>query len=75
MNRRPVASSNIASIGWEEAEQGSSLGTLEVAFKSGHMYQYANVPQSTYQAFLGASSIGKAFRSMIMDRYEETRVD
>jgi len=75
MNRRPVSSSNIASIGWEPAQQDASEGTLEVAFKSGHIYQYANVPESTYSAFLGASSVGKSFRSMIMDRYEETRVD
>ena len=74
MNRRPVSSSNIASIGWEESEEGSSDGTLEVAYRSGHIYQYADVPESTYRALLGASSVGKSVNSMIVGRYTEQRV-
>ena len=75
MNRRPVSSSNIASIGWQESEEGSGEGTLEVAFRSGHLYAYQGVPQSTYQQLLGATSVGKTFRAIIMDRYDQTRVE
>jgi KTSC domain-containing protein len=74
MNRRPVSSANILSVGWQESEEGSSGGTLEVAFRSGHIYSYANVPESTYQQLLGASSVGKTFNATIKDRYEEQRV-
>jgi hypothetical protein len=75
VNRRPVSSTNIASIGWEASEDDPSDGTLEVAFKSGHIYQYANVSEATYQALLGASSVGKSMNSMIIGRYTEQRVD
>jgi hypothetical protein len=74
MNRRPVSSANILSVGWQESEEGSSGGTLEVAFRSGHIYRYTDVPESTYQSLLGASSVGKTFRAIIMDRYDQTRV-
>jgi KTSC domain len=75
VNRRPVSSANIASIGWQESEEGASSGTLEVAFRSGHIYRYADVPESQYMALLGASSVGKSFNATIKDHYEEERVE
>lgn len=73
MNRRPVQSSNVSSVGWE-ADGDTGVGTLEVAFKSGHVYRYAEVPQSVYLDFLGASSIGRYFQTEINGRYEHSRV-
>jgi KTSC domain-containing protein len=66
MNRRPVTSTNVASIGWDDE-------TLEVEFTSGHIYLYHDVPESEYQALLGASSIGKHLAS-IRDKYQSTRL-
>lgn len=74
MNRRPVQSSNISGIGWEPSGENSPTGTLEVAFKSGHVYEYADVPEQEYLAFLGASSIGKYFAANIQGKFEHTRL-
>jgi hypothetical protein len=74
VNRRPVVSTRISSIGWEESEEGSGSGTMEVEFRSGHIYRYAAVPVNEYQAFLGASSPGRYLESNIIDRYEHTKV-
>lgn len=62
MQRTPVRSSNIASIGWEN-------GTLEVAFHDGGVYQYSGIPESVYRAFLNAYSKGSYFHQHIKDRY------
>jgi hypothetical protein len=67
MNRRPVTSSNVASIGWEN-------DVLEVEFHSGHIYRYHDVPQGEYQALLGASSVGKMFNSAIAGQFREEKV-
>lgn len=57
MNRRPVSSSRISSVGWEN-------DTLEVEFKNGKIYQYFNVSQSEYQNFLNSASLGSALSSL-----------
>ncbi len=53
MNRTPVSSSNIASIGYDEERL-----ILEVEFLNGSIYQYFGVPQSLYQGLMRASSHG-----------------
>jgi hypothetical protein len=72
VNRRPVRSSNIASMGWEEDGQGE--GTMAVEFRSGHLYVYHGVPESLYLEALGASSVGAFIASSVVDRYEHSRV-
>ena len=42
MNRKPVRSSNISSIGYD-----SESKTLEIEFHSGGVYQYFNVPEKS----------------------------
>ena len=44
MNRSPVSSINVASVGYD----GSTL-TLEVEFLSGSVYQYFDVPNAVYR--------------------------
>jgi hypothetical protein len=66
MQRRPVSSSNVASMGWDDE-------TLEVEFVSGHIYQYHEVPESVYSNLLGAESIGKSLHE-IKGRYQSTRL-
>jgi len=53
MNRLPITSSNIKSIGYD-----NQLSILEVEFISGDVYQYYDVPEHLYQEFMHASSLG-----------------
>ncbi|UPK82725.1 KTSC domain-containing protein [Proteus vulgaris] len=56
MNRVPVSSSNLHSVGYDQATQ-----TLEIAFHSGGVYQYLNVPPKIHQDLMNASSKGQYF--------------
>ncbi len=70
MDRDIVDSSMIASIGYEQ-----SSGTLEVEFRSsGQVWQYYDVPESTYNEVRAAGSVGKAFNAMIKSQFRESRV-
>jgi hypothetical protein len=69
MRRDPVASSNIISIGYDAESE-----TLEVEFQNGVIYQYYNVPQSIYDAFIGAPSKGQFLAYQIRDRFPFSRV-
>ena len=60
MDRIPVVSSNLASIGYED-------GILEIEFKTHSVYQYRNVPPSVYEALMSAPSHGKYFSAHIRD--------
>ena len=53
MQRQPVSSSRISSVGWED-------DVMEVGFPDGAVYQYYNVSQSEYEAFLNSPSLGSA---------------
>jgi hypothetical protein len=70
MNRIPVKSSNVRSVGWAPGEQ-EGIGTLEVEFMGGQVYIYADVPESEYQALLGATSVGKHLNARIIGQYDE----
>jgi len=69
MNREPVASSNIAAIGYDEASQ-----TLEVEFTSGALYQYYNVTQALFEQLMQASSKGQFLAYQIKNSYPYSRV-
>jgi KTSC domain len=65
MERQAVSSSNIASIGYEEASE-----TLEVEFsKNGRVYQYLNVPSFMFERLMQANSVGTFFNAEIKDAY------
>lgn len=68
MQRKPVVSSTIESVGYDEHTL-----ILEVAFKSGRVYQYQAVPPIQYKTLMSSYSVGKAFAANIRDRfaYEE----
>lgn len=63
----PVSSSNLASVGYEE-------GVLEVAFKSGSVYQYSGVPEFVYKALMSAPSHGKYFAAYIRNNYSYRQI-
>ena len=64
MNRKPVRSSNICSIGYDSKSQ-----TLEREFHSGRVYQYFNVPEIIYITLMSATSHGSYFNHKIKDKY------
>lgn len=69
MNRVPVSSSNLSSVGYEEPAQ-----VLEIEFNGGAVYQYFNVPQRIHQELMNASSHGKYFHRHIKDNYSYDQI-
>lgn len=69
MNRQPVSSSNIASIGYDANSQ-----TLEIEFLNGGVYQYFDVPQHVYEELMGPGSKGKYLAVNIKGYYRYSRV-
>lgn len=69
MERYSVASSNIASIGYDEASE-----TLEVEFLNGTIYQYYNVPSSMYNQLMQEGSKGRFLSMYIKNAYPYSRV-
>ncbi|WP_312253169.1 KTSC domain-containing protein [Stenotrophomonas sp.] len=68
MNREPVASSNIAAIGYDEPSQ-----TLEVEFTGGAIYQYYNVPLPIFEQLMQSSSKGQFLAHQIKNSYAYSR--
>ena len=54
MERTPVDSRGVVSVGYDEAER-----ILEVEFAGGGVYQYFDVDRWQYEALLQADSIGR----------------
>lgn len=69
MKRQSVSSSNITSVGYD-----SESHTLEIEFHSGGVYQYFDVPQSTYDELMHASSHGSYFYRYIKDQYRWVKI-
>lgn len=57
MQRHAVSSSRISSVGWEN-------NVMEVGFPDGAVYQYYNVSQTEYNAFLNSPSLGSALSKL-----------
>lgn len=66
----PVNSSNIDSIGYDDP-----TNRLWVLFRSGKLYQYADVPSKVYHQLMAAESHGVFFNEHIRTHYEFTPVD
>lgn len=69
MDRAPVSSTNILSIGYDETAE-----TVEVEFMNGTLYQYYNVGQSLYDQFREATSKGQFLNAFIRNAYPYSRV-
>jgi len=69
MDRQPVKSPNIASIGYDP-----STSTLEVEFNSGNIYQYSNVPEMIFHSLINSESVGKSFNSQVKGKFEYMEV-
>ncbi len=60
MNRVPVSSSNLASVGYDAESK-----TLEIEFQSGSIYQYFAVPEKIFSGLMSAASRGRYFDAYI----------
>lgn len=69
MERIPVESSNIASIGYDE-----DSNTLEIEFHNGGVYQYFDVPFQVYDDLMSAESKGIYLAQQIKGKYRFVKV-
>ena len=65
MDRVPVKSSNVSSVGYDPAEK-----QMEVEFKSGAVYRYDEVDYDTFRALLNSPSVGSHFHRHIKGNYD-----
>lgn len=69
MQRTPVSSSNLASVGYDDA-----TATLEVEFHDGSVYQYFDVPAHDAEGIVNASSVGAYLAAHIKGVFRYARV-
>lgn len=69
MQRHPVISSDIASVGYDPATE-----TLEIEFKATGLYRYFSVPADLYQSLLATPSPGKFFLANIKGKFAWEKV-
>lgn len=65
IKRIPVASSNIASIGYDKEAQ-----ILEVEFHHGAIYRYIDVPEKVYEELMSSPSQGAYFMNELKDKFK-----
>ena len=58
MERTPVKSSSVKSVGYEN-------GVLEVEFAKGTVYRYKDVPAEVHAGLVGAESVGRHFQEHV----------
>ena len=72
MNRMPVSSVGIVQVGYHlDAED---LGTLELKFANGGVYDFFNVPAKTFDELMQAPSKENYYAANIGKRYPCSRV-
>jgi hypothetical protein len=64
IQRQPVNSSDIASIGYDEASE-----TLEIEFKATGVYRYFSVPKNVWEELARTPSPGKLFLQHVKGKY------
>lgn len=70
MEREPVKSSQIASVGYDP-----TASLLEIEFKGGGLYQYLNVPANVAMELRFSDSVGSYFRANVRGAYKTLKVD
>ena len=61
-------SSAISSVNYDDTE------TLQVTFRSGHIYEFYSVPQNVVENLLSSESAGRFFVNNINGRFTSRRV-
>ncbi len=67
--RHPLESSVLESAGYD-----AKARALEVAFHSGAIYRYLEVPEEIFRRLLAAESKGRFFSTAIRDKFRSERV-
>ncbi len=65
IKRIPVASSNIASVGYDKEAH-----ILEIEFHHGAIYQYVDVPEKVYEELMSSPSQGAYFMNELKDKFK-----
>ena len=68
MEREPSSSSNIASVGYDDA-----TGTMEVEFRNGGVYQYV-CPRQVFEDFKAGGFRGGYFHTSVRGKFETRKV-
>jgi KTSC domain len=69
MNRRPIASSVIAELGYDR-----QTSIMELKFRTGRVYRFYMIPAAVFEALLESESAGRYFNKEIRDRYPNHEV-
>ena len=69
IERVPVDSSNLKSVGFDEKSH-----VLEIQFHHGGIYRYHDVPAETHAALMKAESKGKYFQTNIRNKFRFEKV-
>jgi KTSC domain len=64
MERTPVDSSSVASVGYDQVSY-----ELEIEFLNGRTYRYLQVPPAAYRLLLQAPSVGEYVNRVIKPRF------
>ena len=64
MQRTPVDSSSVASVGYDPV-----TSVLEIEFRNGKVYRYQQVPRAAHRLLMQAPSIGKYVNEVIKPRF------
>ena len=69
IERKPVTSSNIASVGYDAEKQ-----ILEIEFHHGAIFRYFDVPKEVFEEFISADSYGSYFMYNIKNQYKYEQI-
>ena len=70
IRRIPVASSNIASVGYDAEKM-----ILEIEFHHGAIYRYFDVPKEVYEGLINAPSQSAYFAHEIKEKYSYNKIN
>ncbi|PKP46054.1 MAG: transcriptional regulator [Bacteroidetes bacterium HGW-Bacteroidetes-12] len=65
IKRIPVASSNIAAVGYDK-----EVHILEIEFHHGAIYQYVDVPENVFEELMSSSAMGSYFLNEIKNKFK-----
>jgi hypothetical protein len=65
LDRQPVSSTSIESIGYD-----GTTAILQIEFVEGRLYEYFMVPQSVYAGLMRAESKGRFYGEFVRAKYQ-----
>ena len=68
IERLPVSSSNIKSVGWDPTDK-----TLAVEFADGSIYHYSDVEKDVHEGLVSAKSVGSYLHKNVKGKYKHSK--